>query len=389
MKAHKNIILLSIFNFLLGFYLYGAIIVIYFSQLTGSYALAMGLFSITMIGAAALEIPTGIYSDLIGRRKTVILGSFAILLSSIFYAWGFSYAVLIIGALFEALSRAFFSGNNDALLYDSLAASGKEKDYDEYLGKVSSTEQAALAVSAVLGGIIAAISMKLVVWLAVIPNIFLVVIAFQLVDIRRYKIESGNIFNHLKEALLVFKKSYKLRLLSLASIIEFAFGETGFTFNPVFINSLWPLWAVGISRALSFAGGSISFFFAGKIIKKFKALPTLFANSLISRIITSLAILIANVFSPALMSMTSLLYGSSEVASNTLLQKEFTDKQRATLSSINSLLGSLAFGIISVLVGLIADKLNPRSTLLILQIFLLIPMFIYWRIFKHDKKDIH
>ena len=68
-----------------------------------------------------------------------------------------------------------------------------------YLGKVSSTEQAALAIGAVLGGFIANISLSLVMWLSIIPNILLVIISLRLVDTKKYLNESGNIYSHFSQ----------------------------------------------------------------------------------------------------------------------------------------------------------------------------------------------
>jgi MFS family permease len=72
MQIHKNIRILTWFNFFTDFKLYAPLAIIYFSHVTGSFALGMGIFSITMIASALFEIPTGVFSDRIGRRKTVI-----------------------------------------------------------------------------------------------------------------------------------------------------------------------------------------------------------------------------------------------------------------------------------------------------------------------------
>ncbi|MBU1031742.1 MFS transporter [Patescibacteria group bacterium] len=386
MSVHRNIKLLSLFGFLQGFSLYSAVLVIYFANVTGSYALAMSIFSITFISLAIFEIPTGIYSDMIGRRKTVILGAIAFLIATIFYAIGHSYLILAIGAIFEGLARSFFSGNNNALLYDSLAEEQKTDKYANYLGKISSAGQAALAIGAVLGGFIANISLGLVMWLSVVPNIFLVITALNLIETQKHFKESANIYSHLKESFNQFKTNYKLRLLSLSSITTFAFGESGFQFQPIFIRSLWPLWAVGISRSFSFLGGALSFYFAGPIIKKFKALNILIVYNLFNRLLNFTALLFPSIASPAIMSASSLSYGTTQVAKSTLLQKEFTNEQRATLGSINSLAGSLLFGVVSFLLGLFADILGPIKALLIIQLLLFLPLGIYWKIFHHDRK---
>src|SRR3990167_1709082 len=99
----RNIKILTWFNFFTDFKLYAPIAIIYFAQVSGSFALGMSIFSITMISSALLEIPTGVYSDRIGRRKTMYLGAVSAVCCVIFYAIGTSFIFLVIGALFEGL----------------------------------------------------------------------------------------------------------------------------------------------------------------------------------------------------------------------------------------------------------------------------------------------
>src|SRR5690348_13401937 len=101
MPIHKNIRLLGWFNFLLDFRLYGPIIILYFTQVSGSFALGMSVFSITMLASAIFEVPTGVFSDKIGRKKTIVCGSIASVISVALYAVGGTYGMLVAGAIFE------------------------------------------------------------------------------------------------------------------------------------------------------------------------------------------------------------------------------------------------------------------------------------------------
>ena len=123
----------------------------------------------------------------------------------------------------------------------------------------------------------------------------------------------------------------------MSSIIGFGLGEAGFQFTNVFVATLWPLWAIGIARMLSNVGAAIGFGWSGKLIKKFKAVNILMFEQISSKIISLFSLIFPTIASPALMSITSLLYGPSTVAENSLFQKEFSDKQRATMGSLNSL----------------------------------------------------
>ena len=146
----KNIRLLKIFNFLIGFSLFAPLAIIYFSKVSGSYALGASIFGINALASALFEVPTGVWSDRMGRRGTIIMGSWARVTAFVLYAIGLSYWWLVVGAILEGLSRSLYSGNNDAFLHDTLADDGMEEEYDEYLGKTSSTEQLALGLSGVL-----------------------------------------------------------------------------------------------------------------------------------------------------------------------------------------------------------------------------------------------
>lgn len=81
MDYTRNIKILTWQGFFIGFSLWEPIAAIYFSQVSGSYAWGLSIFSIANISGAIFEIPTGIFSDKIGRKYTTILGGLAYTLS--------------------------------------------------------------------------------------------------------------------------------------------------------------------------------------------------------------------------------------------------------------------------------------------------------------------
>jgi MFS family permease len=387
-EEHSNIKILKWFNFFVDFKLYSPIAIIYFTRVTGSFALGMGIFSVTMIASAFFEIPTGIYSDKIGRRKTVIWGAGSSVLAVIFYALGHSFWILAVGGLLEGLSRAFYSGNNEALLYDSLAETKKENLYDEFLGKTSAFFQIALSLSAVIGGFLATFSFSLILWISVFAQAASFLLAFQLIEPKVHIKKAGNMQAHLKEAFFGFIHNRKLRLLSLSSILGYGFGEASYQFTPAFYNSLWPIWAVGLARTLSNIAGGASFHFAGRLIRKFGGLKLMIVDNITNRVVGIFSTLFPTILSPFLMSATSIFYGTTTVAKGALMQKEFRQEQRATMDSLDSLAGSIFFGIVSLLIGIAADKLSPGRAIFLLQIFQISNTFIYLKLFHHDTKSV-
>ena len=261
----KNIHLLKIFNFLIGFSLFAPLAIIYFSRVSGSYTLGASIFGITMLASAIFEVPTGIWSDRVGRRVTIILGSWTRVIAFILYAIGLSYWWLVAGAILEGLSRSFYSGNNDTLLHDTLADDGMEGDYDEHLGKTTSTEHMAYGISGLLGGIVASISFAYVMWLSVVSQAIMLYISYKFVEPKLRSHLDTNLFAHIKEAVKLFVHNKKLRLLSITDAISFSTGEVSFQFRSAFLQSVWPLWAIGIVSTLTSIGASLSFHFSSKI----------------------------------------------------------------------------------------------------------------------------
>lgn len=343
------------------------------------------VFGIIMLSSAIFEVPTGIWSDKVGRKYTVVLGSWARVLAFVFYAVGLSYWWLVIGAVFEGLSRAFYSGNNDALLYDTLADESKQGDYDEFQGKVSSTGQLAMGISALLSGLIAIFSFNYLLWFSVIIQVSLLFVSYLLVEPHFRKKLDTNLLAHTKEAVSLFISNKKLRLLSLASILSYSISELKWEFTSAFVATVWPIWAIGISKMLPSFGATVSFYFSGKLIRKFKAVTILLFDSVYGKIISFISLLFPTVFSPLLMSTPSLLFGVSTVAEKTLMQHEFSDHQRATMSSLNSLGGSVGFALMSLVLGGLADALGPTKALVIMTIIGLPVIYLYWKIFKNDR----
>lgn len=387
MSQRKNIQLLSLFNFLMDFKLYAPVAIIYFSKVSGSFAFGMTVFSIMMISSAIFEIPTGIISDFIGRKRTMILGSLFATFSVVFYALGQPYLFLIVGAIMEGVSRSFYSGNNEAFLYDTLKQYQNLEKFDEYSGKTSSMFQLALSIAALIGGFVSVISLSLVVWLSVIPQAMSLVVSLFFDEPKVQSEKSGNIFIHLKEAFVLFIKNNKLRLLSLHDIIAFGVGEAKFYFQSAFYRTLWPLWAIGLASTFSNFLAFISYWFSGKIIKRFKALNVLIVSNLYGRFINLIATIFPTVVSPALIASISAFFGVSQTAKTVLLQKEFSNEQRATMGSLNSFAGSLFFGVVAIFLGWVADLYSPAVAIIASQIILFILIPIQIKLFKIDKEN--
>ncbi len=381
---NRNIKLLALFNFFMEFKLHSGLLIIYFGIATGSWTLAMSLFSIATIANAIFEIPTGVFSDKIGRKYTIVAGAATAVLYSVFYALGTSYWILALGAIFDGLSRAWYSGNNEAFLYESAKEIKKTSSFSHYLGRTSAFFQLALMISAILGGFIANSSFQLLMWISVIPQLFCFFISFFFREPRTIEKQQGNVYAHIQEAIRNILKEKKLQLTTLYEVINFGVGEANFSFRSAFIATLWPIWAIGVAKSLSFLGATISFWFSGRILKRISPGTILIARDIFNRTVDIISYVFPTVYSPALLSSTSIFYGVRQVAIKTIQQQLYSKEERATMQSVVSFFGNISYGIFAFLLGILADISSPRIALLIATAILLTVIPISWQIRKKE-----
>ncbi len=382
-RAHPNLQRLRWFNLLLDLRLYGPFAIIYFAEVTGSYALGMSVFATTQLTSALLEVPTGVLSDRAGRRMTMISGAFLSVLAICAYSVASGELLLFVGAVLEGTSRALFSGNNAALLHDSLAEDGMEANYHHHFGQISSMSQAGLAIGALLGGIIGYWSLIWVFWLSVIPQLAAWIISLGMQEPRRALGPRSYGFGHVWIAIRHIAHTPRLAWLTVAQSVSFGFGEANFQFVTAFHRTLWPIWAIGALRTAAHGLAALSFWFAGPVIDRFSHLRVLIVGSTLGQLFHLLGLWLANLWSPAIMTIPSLLYGLNQTAKSHLLQQDFTDEQRATLGSVVSFAGSLVFVVAAIGAGMIADTWGPTVALVTLLSIHLLVIPIYLGLFRN------
>jgi Na+/melibiose symporter-like transporter len=216
----------------------------------------------------------------------------------------------------------------------------------------------------------------------------MVALSFRFLEPQIHMEKSTNVFAHLKEALRNILHNRRLRMLSIGEIIGFSLGEADFIFRTVFIEMLWPLWAIGLARTISNITAALSYYFAHQLHKRFGEKRLLFGGIALSNLTNISAIIWASALSPALMGGTSIFYGVNTVAMNSMKQREFTDAQRSTMGSLTAFGGSLLFAVVSTLLGWLADQVGVRIALLVSTSFCMLPLFFYWLAFRQGKTSL-
>ena len=147
-------------RFLRSLIFWQAVWFLYFQNVLSATA-AILLYAVYDVAATLLEVPSGYMSDRLGRKKTLIASAIAGLGGSFLVAIGDSFAVFAAGQVLIGTSMAFASGTDEAMLYESLTATGRADEIEKQEIIAWRYSFSALTLSALTGGALTLIDPRL------------------------------------------------------------------------------------------------------------------------------------------------------------------------------------------------------------------------------------
>ena len=389
MEIRRNILLFKLYYLFSEIWPLSVLSIVFFQQITGSYAFALGVFSIANIVQSIAEVPTGILSDKIGRKKTMVVSSVLTLLTFAIFALagtlGYKY-LLILGGVFWAIADAFASGTDDALMYETMEELRKADKYDILYARSKIFGQIGLGTGALIAAFVTYFySLTVLAWVSVAFGIIPIFICLRFVEPKNHTREDATSFKYFVTAIKAFIQNKKLRILATIQMLNRGIGFTAHRFESAYFNMLIPTWAVNIARVIKQTCGAISYAIA-PYFRRFGFYRILVASTIGMTIIKATAVAMNNFVTPFLQSCVNILYGTASTAESALLQQELSSKQRATMGSIVSLLGGILSAVIYWGVGVVADN---TSVLFAIIALIVCNVFIsggyYWMLKKYRK----
>lgn len=147
-------------------------------------------FTATSIGVMAaayaavvplLEVPSGLLADRWSRTGVLVLATLALAASSLIGWLSHNVTTYVVAALMLGVYLALSSGTVDSIVYDTvLEETGSSDLYEQWIGRVRIVESAALVLSALLGGVLAALTSTRFTYLASVPVVLLAIVGFAL-----------------------------------------------------------------------------------------------------------------------------------------------------------------------------------------------------------------
>jgi MFS family permease len=322
-------------------------------------------------GMVVFEIPTGIVADTWGRRVSYLLGTISLAGSTLLYYllwqmsapfWQWAIVSMLLG-----LGFTFFSGAVEAWLVDALHFAEYEGDLEAVLGRGQMISGAAMLGGSVLGGVIAQVTSLGVPFLMRVGVLLaMFVIAYRLMqDVGFTPVPMHHPLRSMREifdASLVYGlKNPPVRWVMLAA--PFASGVGIYTFYALqpYLLKLYgdpKAYTVAGLAAAIVAGAQILGGYAAPRIRKLfrKRTTTLILGSLVSAAILA-ALRLTNAFWLALILLTiwALIFAAEMPIRQAYLNDMIPSKQRATVLSFDSLMGSSGGVVVQPVLGKAAD----------------------------------
>ena len=127
----------------------------------------MVLQAVFGIAVAIAQFPSGYFADRVGYRASLLVGAILQLAGWLWYARGESFAAIAVAEIVLGVGSAFITGADRALLFDTLDATGRARDYTRWEGRGRAASQVGEAASSAVGGWLYSISPRLPFWLQI------------------------------------------------------------------------------------------------------------------------------------------------------------------------------------------------------------------------------
>jgi MFS family permease len=313
------------------------------------------------LSVLAFEVPSGYLADVIGRRRTLILGAALLPAGVAVYAFTGGFWTFILAEFIIAVGNSLRSGSDSALIYDTLVGLEDEGRYKRFEGKAFFFSRLGSSLASVLGGALAAASLRLPFYVNIGAAALMLPLALSLVEPARPRIEAPRPLRDILGVVRLMSGDPRLRPLVLLAALVMGTGIVGLWAYFLYYQEL----GVGIGWfGLLFALAQLASASGSKLAGRLEAglgsrrglliLLAIGAGFLLLGAVRSLGmypVILLNLF----------VWGYSFPVLLDLMNRRIESRIRATALSVAAMAGSLAFAILSPAFGRIVDSAGLRA----------------------------
>jgi len=140
------------------------------------------LSAVYYLSVFVLEVPSGYFSDRIGRRSTLLLAAAALILSHCCFIVGAGFWWFAAGQFLLAAGIAMQSGTDTAFFYDSLKVLGREGEYAQREANAEQWGLIMLAIATLSGGALGLIDLRLAYVFSLLSAVTMALLVWRFVE---------------------------------------------------------------------------------------------------------------------------------------------------------------------------------------------------------------
>ncbi|RPH99287.1 MAG: MFS transporter, partial [Calditrichaeota bacterium] len=160
-------------------------LVLFFNENGMTLSQVMILQAIFSMSLIAFEVPSGYFSDVVGRRYTLVISTILNSVGLLFMSLSGTFMGFMIAELLLGMSASFVSGTDSALLYDTLESLQRTEEYTKYQGILSSISHFSETLAAIMGGWLAALSLRLPLYVETVLVALTIPVSLMLIEPER------------------------------------------------------------------------------------------------------------------------------------------------------------------------------------------------------------
>lgn len=363
-----------------------AIFVLFLLANNLSMTQVMLLETIFIVMVLALEMPSGAFADIYGRKTSLTLSLVLAAFSFAVFGIGSSFWVFLAAQVLMALAWSLESGADSALIYDSLKEDYREKEYSKVFGRSMFIALFTWAGASLVSGLLAVhVSYQTLFFLTSASFLLAAALAWTLKEPPLHNENKGKyIFKHLSLAVAFTKNNKIVRSLILYYGIFAALGHLAwFLIQPFYDNSQYPKAIIGIATAIYFASAGLGSLSAEAFIKRFNDKKILKGTLFLAGVSFIGIAFIDKILALILITVMSFACGLRDVVVSTCINEHTRSHQRATVVSVQSMSKSIMYAIFAPLIGLLTDLFSPAAAFGLMG-FSLVLFFVYYIIISRE-----
>ena len=321
------------------------------------------LKAIYSVAVVIMEIPSGYMADVWGRKKTLVLGSILGSAGFLIYSFSFGFWAFVVAEIVLGIGHSFVSGADSAMLYDSLKVTGKSEEYVKQEGRITSAGNFAEAIAGVIGGFLAAISLRTPFYFQFAVAFIAVPAALTLIEPKLHESKVVVTIKGLVQNIrTTFLSNQNLRISILLSAVT---GTATLTFawlvQPFFKAVNLPVEWFGILWTLLNLTVGVSSFFAYKVEV---ALGKKWSAALVILLLSAgyfLSGTYITLWGIGYLFMFYLVRGVATPILKNYINQYTESEVRATMLSVRNFVIRISFAGIGPLLGYITDNINLKT----------------------------